>query len=219
MDFLHCIVISCSVSKQLVLTSFMTTITDISARTFSVITCRLLPLLLSELLKPLLGRTRSRGRCWAAIPLSRYPKPSGHEFHGEVDGLDIEGQHGRRFVLLCHTHRPQRIPYPICTSRSGNVRHRCGGGWAGPTLFMEGWFQEGQCWRQGRKYGVPWCSPTTPRSIGDPSQRCTSVAVRLTDKLCGAYKSEIITEHKSGMDSYRSLRFALEQDQHQESKI
>jgi len=44
------------------------------------------------------------------------------------DGLDIGGQHGRRFVLLSHTHRPQRKPYPICTSKSGNVRHCCGGG-------------------------------------------------------------------------------------------
>jgi len=31
-----------------------------------------------------------------------------------VDGLDIGG-HGRRFVHLRHTHRPQRKPYPICT--------------------------------------------------------------------------------------------------------
>ena len=31
------------------------------------------------------------------------PEPSGR---GEVDGLDIGGRHGRRFVLLRHTHRP-----------------------------------------------------------------------------------------------------------------
>ena len=42
------------------------------------------------------------------------------------------------FVLLHHTHRPQRRPYPIGTSRRGNFRHRCGGGWAGPRLFFEG---------------------------------------------------------------------------------
>ena len=83
---------------------------------------------LSELLKPLLGRTRSRDRCWAAIQLSDHLTPSGHAVRGEVDGLDIGGQHGRRFVLLRHTHRPQRRPYLIYTSRSGNVRHRCGGG-------------------------------------------------------------------------------------------
>ena len=62
---------------------------------------------LSELFKPPLGRTRSWGRCWAAIRLSHRPEPSGHAVHGEVDGLDIGGQHGRRFVLLRHTHRPQ----------------------------------------------------------------------------------------------------------------
>ena len=58
-------------------------------------------LLLSELLlsTPLLGR-RSRGRCWAAIRLSHRPEQSGHAVHEEVDGLDIGGQHGRRFVLL-----------------------------------------------------------------------------------------------------------------------
>jgi len=32
-------------------------------------------------------------------------------------------------LFFCVTHyRPQRRPYPISTSRSGNVRHRCGGG-------------------------------------------------------------------------------------------
>jgi len=43
---------------------------------------------------------------------------------GEIYGLDIGGQHGGRFVLLRHTHRPPMEPYPVCTSRSGNVRHR-----------------------------------------------------------------------------------------------
>ena len=70
-------------------------------------------LLLSELLKPLLGRTRPRGRCWAAFRLSHRPEPSGHAVHGEVDGLDIGGRHGRRFVLLRHTHRPQRGDTPF----------------------------------------------------------------------------------------------------------
>ena len=47
--------------------------------------------------------------------MSHRPELSGHAVHGEVDGLDIGGQHGRRFVLLHHTHRPQRTPYPIET--------------------------------------------------------------------------------------------------------
>jgi len=87
---------------------------------------KFLLLLLSKLFKPLLGRTRSRGRCWAAIQLSHRPEPSGHAVHGEVDGLDIGRQHGQRFVLLHHTHKPQRRPYPIYISRSRNVQHRCG---------------------------------------------------------------------------------------------
>ena len=60
---------------------------------------------------PLLGRTRSRNRCWAAIRLSHRPELSDRAVHEEVDGLDIEGRHGRRFVLLRHTHRLQRRPY------------------------------------------------------------------------------------------------------------
>ena len=84
--------------------------------------------LLSQFFYPLLGRTIYQGRCRAAIRLSHRPEPPGHAVHGVVDGLDIGGQHGRRFVLLRNTHRPQRRTYPICTSRSGNVRHRCTGG-------------------------------------------------------------------------------------------
>ena len=77
---------------------------------------------------PLLGRTRSRGRCWAVIRLFRRPEPSGRAVHGEVEGLGTGGQHGQWFVLLRHTHRLQRRTYPICTSKSGNIQHRCGSG-------------------------------------------------------------------------------------------
>jgi len=83
---------------------------------------------LSEFFYPLLGCARFWGRCWEAIRLCHRPKPLGHAVHGQVDGLDIGGRHGQRFVLLRHTHRPQRGLYPICTSRSENVRHKCGGG-------------------------------------------------------------------------------------------
>ena len=68
---------------------------------------------LSEFFYPLLGRARFRGRCWAAIRLSHRPEPSG----SAVDGWDIGGQHGRRFVLLRHTHRPQRRSYLICVKQ------------------------------------------------------------------------------------------------------
>jgi len=79
--------------------------------------------LLSQFFNPLLGRTRSRARCCATIRLSHRPESPGRAVHGKVDGLDIGRQRGRRFVLLRHTHRPQRRPYPICTSR-------------GPRLFL-----------------------------------------------------------------------------------
>jgi len=93
-------------------------------------TCVMILLLSFErvLLYPLLGRARFRGWCWAAIHLSHRPELSGRAVHGEGNGLDIGGRHGRRFVLLRHTHRSQRRLYPICTSRSGNIRHRCGSG-------------------------------------------------------------------------------------------
>ena len=54
---------------------------------------------------PLLGRTRSRGKWWAAIRLSRHPEPSGHALQGGVNGLDSEGKYGQRSALLCHTHK------------------------------------------------------------------------------------------------------------------
>jgi len=57
--------------------------------------------------------TKSRGRCWAAIRLSHRPELSDRAVHEEVDGLDIGGKHGRRFVLLRHTYRPQGRPYPV----------------------------------------------------------------------------------------------------------
>jgi len=51
----------------------------------------------------MLGRTRSRGRCWAAIWLSHHPEPSGGGVHGEVDRLDIGGNMVDGFVLLRRT--------------------------------------------------------------------------------------------------------------------
>jgi len=40
----------------------------------------------------------------------------------------VKGNMFHGLILLRHTHRPQRKPYPIWLSRSENVRHRCGGG-------------------------------------------------------------------------------------------
>ena len=88
---------------------------------------------------------------------------------GRLMDWTIGGQHGRRFVL-CHTHRLQRRPYPICTGRSGNVRHWCVGGWAGPRLFFLGRVIPGTLYRcLELKCGVLWGCPSTPRSIDDPA--------------------------------------------------
>jgi len=50
--------------------------------------------------------------------LSHRPEPSGHAVDREVDGLDIGGQHGRRFVLLLQIHRPKRRPYRTVEARA-----------------------------------------------------------------------------------------------------
>ena len=132
---------------------------------FSKVFCAVLLLLSDFFFYPLLSRAT---RCWAAIRLSHCPGPSGCAVHGEVDGLDVGGQHGRRFVLLRHTHRLQRRPHHICTTRSGNVRHRCSGGWAGPRLFLGGSFR-GCGYRCRRwKCRVLWGCPLNLHSIGDP---------------------------------------------------
>ena len=98
---------------------------------------------------PLLGRSRSRGKCWAAIPLSHRPEPSGHAVHGEVDGLDIGRQHGRRFVLLRHSHRPQRGHIHLCQQereRPTLVRRRIS-----PVAILE--FKGGGTARPRKNYG------------------------------------------------------------------
>ena len=88
---------------------------------------------------------------------------------GEIYGLDIGGQHGGRFVLLRHTHRPPMGPYPVCTSRSGNVRHRFGDGWAGPRLCLgRKVIPVGGCWCRVWKCRVLWGCPSTLHSIGNP---------------------------------------------------
>ena len=73
---------------------------------------------LSQFFKLLLGRTRSRAQYSAAIQLSHHPEPSGRAVHGEVDGLDIRGQNGRRFVFLRQTHRPPRGRTPFVQTRA-----------------------------------------------------------------------------------------------------
>jgi len=45
--------------------------------------------------------------------LSHHPEPPGRAVHEEVDGLDTDGQRGRRLVLLRHSHRPRRGHAPF----------------------------------------------------------------------------------------------------------
>ena len=119
------------------------------------------------LLKPFLDRTRSRGRCWAAIQLSHHPEPSGHAVHGEVDGLDVGGQHGRLFVLLRHTHRPQKgtIPHLFKKERKRPtpVRRRLSRNQALLGRVIPGGGRRCRWW----KCWVWWSCPSTPHSVGN----------------------------------------------------
>ena len=139
---------------------------------------------------PLLGPTRFRGRCWAAIQLSHRPEPSGRAVHREFDGLDIGGQHGRRFVVPRHTQRPQMRPYTICASKSGNARHRCEAVKPDPCCSWQGLSR-----RVGASVGY---ESTVSRSVVEtlhiplvirPEHRTYVVVVRWTDELlCDWYK-------------------------------
>ena len=55
---------------------------------------------LSQFFKPLLGGTRCRGKCWAAIQLSHCPEPSGRVIHEEVYGLEDHMDDG---LFFCAT--------------------------------------------------------------------------------------------------------------------
>ena len=56
----------------------------------------------------------------------------------EVDWLNIGVQHGRLFVLLRNTHRPQKKPYPICTTRSGEWNTGAEAGKTDPCSSLKG---------------------------------------------------------------------------------
>jgi len=90
---------------------------------------------LRQLLNQLLDRSKSRGR---PINWSRHPEPSGHALHRHaIDWTVKDNMVNGLFFCATLTIR-RRGHTPICVSRSGNVRHRCGGGQAGPTLFLVG---------------------------------------------------------------------------------
>jgi len=70
----------------------------------------------------------SRGRCWAAIRLSRHPEPSGHAPLGSL----LVGHWRTTWSMICSSEpRSQAgegaIPH-LCKQERGNVHHRCGGG-------------------------------------------------------------------------------------------
>jgi len=121
---------------------------------------------LRQLFKPLLGHTRFRDRCWAAIRLPHRLELSDHAVHGEVDGLDIGGQHGRRFVLMptFTGRRGGHTPFVHTGAETSDTGAKAVK--LDPGLFLVGSFWGG-CRCRGWKYGVLWGFPPTPHSIGD----------------------------------------------------
>ena len=99
---------------------------------------------------PLLGRTRSRGRCWTAIQLSHNPKPSGRAVYGEVDGLDIRGWHSRRLFRGA-------IPHLCKQERKRSTRRR-----SSRTYAVFGQLQEGGCWCRGSASTGDWTPQRPP---------------------------------------------------------
>jgi len=74
------------------------------------------------------------------------------------------------------------ILYLTCVSRSGNVRHRCGGGWAGFTLFLEGSLQDdgGPRWWSTFPIGGR-VSAQCPGSMARPARDSTATKLSRLD--------------------------------------
>ena len=149
-------------------------------------------LLLSEFFfYPLLDRARYRDRCWAAIRLSHRPEPSGRAVHGQVDGLDI-GEHGPWFILLRHTHRPQRRPYPICSLQAGAETSETGAEAVAPDPGSSWEGHSGGMCTSVCNWNAESCGVLRPLRIPlmiRPLHRTYVVVVRKTDELlCGRYK-------------------------------
>ena len=80
-------------------------------------------------------------------------------------------------LFCCPTLRPHRRPYPICTNMSGKVRHRCGGGEAGPRLFLRRSFRvvgAGVGYENAESCGVvrPLRIPSRMLLLSDELMRC-----------------------------------------------
>ena len=128
---------------------------------------------------PLLGRARFRGMCWAAIRLSHRPEPSGRAVRGEVDGLDIAGRPGRRFVYLRHTHRPQRRPYPFVQAGAETSDTGAEAVKPDPDSFWEG--HSGWVWTGIWNWNAESCGVVRPLRVPlmfRPLRRTYVVAVR-----------------------------------------
>jgi len=94
------------------------------------------------------------------------------------------------FLLMTWQPWPQRRPYTICTSRSGNVRHRSGGALAGPRFFLGGSFRglgAGVGEENAESCGV--VRPLRIPLVIRPMIRTYVVVVKWTNEiLCGGYK-------------------------------
>jgi len=114
---------------------------------------------------PLLGHTRSRGRCWAAIRLSRRPEPSDHAVYGGVNRRDIGGQHG---YLVSHTHRLQKGHTPFVEARAETCDIGAEAIKPKPRCSWQGHSRRVDVDVDDESTDARSVSPTTPHSIGAP---------------------------------------------------
>jgi len=82
--------------------------------------------------------------------------------------MDSGGQHGLRFVLLRHTHRSQRRPYPFVEAGEETPNTGVEAVKAEPGCSREGHSRVGRCrvLRLNVRSLVGY--PTIPHSVGDP---------------------------------------------------
>ena len=114
---------------------------------------------------PLLGHSKSRGRCWAAIWFSHHPKPPGRPVHG---GRWI-GHRRTKWSVVCSA--------PHSQAAEEAMPHLYKQAWKRPTLvrrrlsrtnaLLGRVIPRGGCRCRGWKCGVLQGHPPTPHSIGD----------------------------------------------------
>jgi len=127
-------------------------------------------------------------------PSTKLSNKKALQFWRVVNSLTMKNQ--QRSVLISEREAPGICPvcpmvnpalrrsYSICTSRSGNARHRCGGVLVEPRLFLGGSFRVGECWCREWKFGVLWGYPHGWRNLFQ-SRGAQVHGKQTTENVCG----------------------------------